>query len=283
MRQKRLKQSKEEVEKLKSKKRISKKRDGYFKCLYKEFTNSLKDAKKVVLIVALYDLLFYVFLYLGSKLIAIMTNRQLEKIQPLLGMMTTMSANLAELEKNLTIMKGFQAFLIIAPIIFLLFVIIDWTIFKGLIWVAILRKRFSLKYFKNFLALNLLWFIPWTILLLLVVILVRQRASAYMVLLLFILLMHLSGVLCITFTKKDKIINAIKEAFCIGIGKIHLFLVPYLALIILFIVVSQVGWIFRPLPHTIQAILSLIVLVLYTAFARVFLSKIVLSITKDYS
>lgn len=266
------------MEKLKIKKQISKK-EGYFKCLYNDIISSLRDTKKIILVVALYDFLFYVFLYLGSKLLTIMTNRQLERIQPMLGeMMTTITTDLAQLENNLAVMKGFQNFLIIAPIIFLLFVIIDWTIFKGIIWVNILKKRFDLKYFKNFLALNLLWFIPWAILLVLVIVLVRQNASAYIVLFLFVLLMHMSGVLCIAFAKENKIINSIKQAFSIGIGKIHLFLVPYTILIILFVVVSQLGWLFKLFSYNIQAILSLILFVLYLAFARVFLSKIVLRV-----
>ncbi len=209
---------------------------NYLKNNLKTYVNSFKN-KNIVIILAL-NILFVTITTILVKLTKTISApwiKVLEKAD--LDLALQSEAKMQELANSL---RGFVLFVILTTIIFILLIIINWSFFQGVIYNILLKKKFNMKYLGKFLLLNIIWFIPWTILLFIII--AGSKAnylliSFYTTILIFI---HFSSILYILFTKNSKL-KEIKNALKIGILKIHHFILPYIIITITFIILSQLN------------------------------------------
>ena len=146
-------------------------------------------------------------------------------------------------EKLTSIAASLRNFVLVALLIALLFVIliiIAWSLFQGMIYSLLGKKKFNLKFFEKFLLLNLIWFIPW--LLLLGILLIGSKTASLLVVSItaLLLFLHFSLILYPLFTKENKL-KTIKTAIRLGITKIHYFIVPYILIAITFMIIAQIN------------------------------------------
>lgn len=243
---------------------------GYLKNNIKTYVNSFKN-KNILLITAI-NILFILITAALIKLTKVISQPQIDKIQKIdLGSIASQTE--AQLQSTITALKGFALFAILTAILFILLLIINWSLCQGIIYNILLKKKFSLKYFNKFLLLNIIWFIPWLIL---TVIILFGGKIEYLItpaLILTLLFLHFSFILYIQFIKNSKL-NQVKQALKIGIKKIHYFIMPYILISITFVILSQLNLL---KPHFI--IITLVCL-LFFSWLQNYTKDIVLNLSK---
>jgi len=184
--------------------------------------------------------------------------------------------------------------IIIGFVVTLLLVFLLWCLFKGLIYNYILKKRFTLSYYLKFIVLNLIWSVFWIILFFIPVSyaykMLEQSVTAgsftaqtyaiplsvpILLALMVIIMIHLTTVLYISFTKNPRIFSSIKKTFFLGIGKFHKFIVPYIFVAVILILLSFINLIFAIFPETAEMILSSIFLLVFIAWFRFYLIRVI--------
>ncbi|MCK4521583.1 MAG: hypothetical protein KAU20_03340 [Nanoarchaeota archaeon] len=255
-------------------------KQNYLKKTWDLLKESFKemDIRKVIFIV-LYDLLFFSIIFFSFFIFGrILKNKALQMQDLPLQKITMLPKE--ELESILGVMQHFLFALIAGLVIVLLIVFISMCLFKGLIWCSTLKKKFNIKFYLKFLVLNLLWFLIWLIPTILLAILMKRELIVFLIIVVIPFLMHFTNLLYISFIKNNRL-NAIKDAFRTGSKKIHLFLVPYAIIIILFIVISQLYWIYKFLPSNVSGLITGLIILVFMAWSRVYLSLVVKGAEKN--
>jgi len=256
-----------------------KKKQTYLKNTYITFLNSFKKLDKQIIYIVLCDFLFLLLLMAGLFLWNAKISKNIAEIPAdLLQNPENLSPEMAE--QTLSTIKGHIISIMAYTILLLVFVFLAWTLFKGIIWNIILKKKFTLKYYKKFTLLNLLWFALWLIPVILIIISLKRKPSAIFLLLALIFLIYFTNILYILFTKKNLIKHALKNTFNLGLNKIHFFLLPYALMLITMLIISLIIWPANFLPERVFTSISTIVLVFYLAWARFYLADVVNELTK---
>jgi len=154
-----------------------------------------------------------------------------------------------------------------------LLLIIAYSVFKGLIWLQIMKKKVSAGFLKRFFLLNLCW---WLILLIPIIIFVlgaKQEYLFYCVILFAILYVHFTSILHYVFTNNLRIGKAVKQAFAITFIDIKQFLLPYSYIILVYFILLQIFWIV-PKTANIMLFASILFIVFFLAWYRLYLAEI---------
>jgi len=239
---------------------------------------SFKDFDKRIIFIVLYDLIFYsvffiCFLIFGKflqKKAVILSTLPMEKLMELPE---------SELNTILTQLQGFILTLVIGFLLIALIIFIAMCVFKLLIWLKTAKKEFKLAYLKKFILLNILWFLLWLIPIIIIFLFIKRELIAPLLLIIFILAVYFTNILYILFTEKRDI-STIKNTFKLGFKKIYLFIIPYIIITILLLVTFQLYWLYKFTPQNIQSIITLIIILIYAAWARIYLYNVVSSIRK---
>ncbi len=237
-----------------------------------KFANSFKLGKEFVFI-ALFDALFYLSIFIFGWIFSILTKIQMGKLG-LVQMDPVALTSIEVLESNIKLAQLFITSLIIYVIIFLLLFIISYTLFKGLIWLTLLGKRPSLKYFKKFFFTNLIWAAIWIIPAILALFGLKPSYFTFVAILELLLYIHLTSILHYSFTEKQNLKKAYSRILPVGFGKIQSFIIPYVYALIVYIIVAQV---FRIIPQQEKVILAvaLLLVLFYLAWFRNYIRVIV--------
>lgn len=209
----------------------------YLKNTLKTYANSFKN-KKIPLVLAI-NILFVLIASALIKLTKIISQSQIDKINSI-DLSDIISQTEAQLQATISTLRGFALFAMLTAVLFLLLLIISWTLCQGIIYTALLKKKFSLRHFEKFLILNLIWIIPWLILIFMILFVGKTENFIAPILILALLFLHFSLILYTLFAKNNKL-GQIKQALKLGITKIHHFIMPYLIIIITFIILSQLN------------------------------------------
>lgn len=187
-----------------------------------------------------------------------------------------------EIISSLNIMSSFSAEFdklkitaIILAILFLLIFYLIWSLFKGLIYTRMMNKRFTMKYFIKKYLLNMMWITSWLIILVGTLLIIKLEVMPYMFWILVMLMFHLTIILYIRFTEKNKIFTSIKLAFKTGIKKIHYFILPYLLIFVAFFIVSGISYLGTYLHSIISLTITIILLLLFLAWSRYYIIETV--------
>ena len=145
--------------------------------------------------------------------------------------------------------KSFFYQSIAATLGLLLLIFIAYIILQGFAWLQVVGGKHSIRYFGRFVLVNLAWFIPWLVVMWFFIVGLQGSFAATGLIVLAILFTHLTFIMQHAFAsdKSYPIKKSMGKAFSIGIGKIHLFIIPYLLATIVFFIWSQI-W--RLIPQT---------------------------------
>ena len=210
-------------------------KNKFIKQNYILFINSFKKINLKFFLILAFDILFYfIFMQIGNFFLKIIEKKaaNVDLTQNLLGLNQQAASGL------LTSLRGFSFFLILSAILFLVLVVINWSVFKGLIWTTTTNKKFNFKFFKKFLLLNLIWLPSWFLLIFLFAIITTPTTAPIFMIITTIIAFYFTNILYPLFLKDNKL-SKIKEAFKLGIEKIHHFIVPYAVIGVLFYIISK--------------------------------------------
>ena len=202
----------------------------YLKNNIKMYVNSFKNIN--LLLVLLLNVLFVFLTIVVARLIGFFSEGWMEKLNNL-DLESVVLQSEAQLRSVVSTLRGFYLFVVFAVLLFILFFIVNWSFFQGLIWNILLKKKFNFRYFLKFLLLNTIWFLLWVVVL--SVILFGGRMEFFIILfsILILLFLHFSFILCVLFTKENRF-SQIKKAIKLGILRIHYFILPYVVILITF-------------------------------------------------
>ena len=256
---------------------------------FKQLINSFKTLNFKFLFVIIFDLLFFIALYLSSFVFGKIMTKQAMKLQGL-----PLQTIGLELEQSQNILKAVNSFiysLIIVLFFMLLFMLFNWSFFRLLIWNLVIKGKAEIKRFWRFLLANLVWTLMWIVPFLFAfypIILIAKMASVEKPPLFPFIglgivvcaLLHFTYLYFIGFIVKKRIKDAIRFAFVTGAAKIKHLLLPYLFIFVSFIILSFIIYPLKFLPNKISFLISLIIFVAYFAWLRFYISSAVLSIDK---
>ena len=237
-------------------------------------TSFKKISLKIFLILA-FDILFYfIFMQMGNFFLRIIEKKaaNVDLAQNLLGLSQQAASGL------LTSTRGFFFFIIFSAVLFLLLMVIHWSVFKGLIWMATTNKKFEFRFFRRFLLLNLIWLPSWLLLVFLFVVIISQETFPIFMIAALAAAFYFTNILYPLFLKESKL-SRIKEAFGLGIKKIHYFIVPYAAIIILFFIILN-AYNFIAVRLNLNPNVFFGILLIFIAWMRHYFVEIVGSLSK---
>ncbi len=227
----------------------------------KLYAESVKNLNKKFLITILLDFALFALLYYI--------------VMSFFNLLLSLSQNIPQFNTNLidvpieqiyqqtSIASQFVYKAIFLYIFYILLIVLIYTIFKGIIWSIILKKKLKLTYFYKFYTLNLIWL--GTIIILFILI---QPTSPTIVLPLLLIITYLTLIINITFTLKEKVFRTLAESFKTSITKLPKYLPTLILIIITFILLSIVSLIFKNASQLIQVIISIIFLLVFMAWSR---------------
>lgn len=224
----------------------------YLKNNIKMYVESFKNLN--ILLVLLLNASFFLLTIGAGKLIGFFSEGWMEKLNNL-DLESVALQSEVQLRGIVSTLRGFYLFVVFAIILFILFLILNWSFFQGMIWNILLKKKLNFRYFWKFSLLNVIWFLCWVIIA--AAILFGGRTEYFIIsfFVLMFLFLHFSFILCVLFTKENKF-GQIKKALKLGVLRIHYFILPYIVILITFLIISQlnllkVGYIFMGLIYLV--------------------------------
>src|SRR3989338_8135746 len=172
--------------------------------------------------------------------------------------------------------KAFYFLLIFSFLLLLTAIIFLASVLKGIIWARTTKTKISFALISKFLGLNLIWMGFWFA----AVFLVSWLAEPAMVLILMAILailgLYFTNALYTIFMKEQKI-SSIIRAVKLGVTKVHLFLLPYAVILLLFfVIVSIIRFVNTGYPQ----ILAGLAIIAYFAAVRYYTSTLALEAEK---
>lgn len=249
------------------------------------FIKSFKGLDKRIIHVIMFDALFYLALF-GLLIFTFNSlSWNFEAVKEAIPTLTNVIGEMEEIEavatpQELTELSNLFFMVISKTILILLIVfILSFMVgifFKGLIWTKILHKKFDIHYYRRFALLNLFWIAPWSILIVLLLYAIKSAVVLWYIIGIMIIFIHFTNIIYVIFEKEKKFSRILKETFIFGIEKIPYFILPYIVVTSIFVILLFILSLFTFLPLNMHIIFSVLVLLAYFAWVRIYLSRIVL-------
>ena len=263
----------------------------YIKSKYEELVKQIRGINAKYLHVISFDLIFIVLSFVGF----VIWNKILSS-QPQLSSLD----NIQALTSSSAVEGiGKLTFIIVSSsILLVLFILILSSVTRGYMWSTIFGKKTSKEFLKRFTLLNMVYLIPYTILVMLSIGILYMLTTGFISLVsritantainsviafifsvlfigpFFLYFLNLSGMINIYFLKTDKIFSSIGKAFSFIINKGHELYVPYVLVTILFFIVSAILMVFRVWPALYNYV-AVIFMLAYMTFIRFYLKELV--------
>ncbi|MBI2652492.1 hypothetical protein HYX00_03410 [Candidatus Woesearchaeota archaeon] len=170
--------------------------------------------------------------------------------------------------------KAFLFLLIFSAVIMLLAIIFLASILKGIIWAKTTNTKISFALISKFLVLNLIWISFWFLLVFLISWLVEPASALIFMITTIILGIYFTNTLYTIFMKEQKL-KSIISAVKLNITKIHLFLLPYFVIALLFFILMRFS---NFLKFRYSPILLGLIIIVYAAVVRYYASELVLKV-----
>lgn len=169
------------------------------------------------------------------------------------------------------------AFILIGAVIAVIFLV---SLFKGLIWANVLKKKFDELFYKKFLFLNLLWAALWLIFSVVVALLVKRVLIVHYLIAVSVLFLYFTIILCSLFDKNKKSWGMVKQAFGLGIKKFHLFIIPYLLAYIILVILYAITSPISLLSGNAFLAVYMILFIIFLGWFRIYFSLVVKKVEK---
>ncbi|MDD5192715.1 MAG: hypothetical protein PHH54_02950 [Candidatus Nanoarchaeia archaeon] len=246
-----------------------------FQFLWLKNPKGFLKINKKVLLTFLYDLVGYIIIILGFYFLAIFIRKKIASLTNTVDYSSFFSNNIELINQNFASLKLILFLLLLFIFLFSIFALIIHTLFKGLIWLKLRDKKFSWKFFRKYLLLNLIYLVPLAIILLFVFL---QLKSNLLLVIILLIGLHFHVLLSYSLTDENKIRSSFKFAFKQGF-KIKYFIIPYLIILTgLFILAYILG----SLPfYSLKTLVNFFVFVFYFAISRNYINSILYNIIKE--
>lgn len=217
------------------------------------------------------DLLFVLFVYFGFFFVMLLFKSPLAGLNSL-GLDNMAEKSLAEFQLISSALRTFFFVMIGGIILLFLLVVAGYSLFEGMAWCRILKKRFSFKYFRKFVLLNLAWFAFFAVLFFIFMAGLKQNALIIMPIFVFVFL-YFTLILSVLFTQKNRF-SQIKEALKKGVVKIQYFLLPLILIFITSFLASKINLIYKSL-QVFAIIFNLVLFLLIFSWVKVYISDVI--------
>ncbi len=246
-------------------------KQNYFQKTIKQYLDSFTKIK-LLGNVFVFDLLFVIFVFLGVYAAYFIVKKPMVRIGAAdLGNVAERS--IAEIQMISSAYRDFFISAGIGLIVFFLFLIIGYSLFEGMAWCKILKKRFNLKYFGKFTLLNLIWFLSFIVLFFIFLIGLKQNVIPIILAILAFTFVYFTFILSVLFTQKNRF-NQIKEALKKGFLRIPYFLLPLMLIFITSFLVSKINLIYKNL-QVFAVIFNLVLFLLVFSWVKIYISDVI--------
>jgi len=229
---------------------------------------------KTVIITALYDALYWLFVYGAAYFLIwrIQVKAAMAQTSTVFDTAQMMNAEVAT--QNLAIMQTFLFTFVGGGVLVFVLCILAYTLSRGMIWSTITTKKPNKKFFFKMFGLTLGWGAIWTVLFVIIAIGLKGSADTKQALLgLLMVAVYFTPIVYTLFTDKNLIGYSISNGLAIGIAKVHKFIIPYTYAFVAYIILYQV---FRLLQYTaFMKPASMLFVVLYFSWLRIYIYNIV--------
>ena len=156
-----------------------------------------------------------------------------------------------------------------------------WILFKGIVWFLSTEKSFSWKYYLNFAAISALLFVGWyAILKILVLILNPVFMTFFFMLIGFPFILYSSAYI---FTLIGNLgFVAIKEGIELSVKKVHMFAIPYLISLFLYLILYILMSPLVAISMTANALAVIFVTFVYVNFVRIYMVRLMKHHSKHF-
>jgi len=248
---------------------------GYFRDFLGVLKDSVMSLRTNIFVMALHDLLFYtcsfyliVFWNYLARLLSANVQLNPGSFDP---------TNPTMVNGAVSSMQNFMIFLGVSLLILAVIIVFVYTFFKGMIWLNMLKRKPEYRFFKRFALLNCIWFFSVFLIILVLAIVLRVEFAAYVLVIAAALALHFGINITAQYAKTCEI----KESFYQGLKKglrLHLFILPYIIVLSGYALVLQIGRIFTPLGQAVNFTVFATLTLLYFAWTRIYIFKLVQSI-----
>ena len=237
------------------------------------FVSSIKKINISIILILVLDAIFY---FLSGYLIIFWLQRIQEKMAAFSLPADVLSLGYERAQQLVSEAKAFYYLLIFSFIVLLIAIIFLASLLKGIIWAKTTNTKITLALISKFLGLNLIWMGFWFLLVVLNSLFALPTSAPILMAITIILGIYFTNTLYTIFMKKQ-IIKSIVNAIKLNIQKIHLFLLPYALISLIFFIIVRISNILKFRYSTIA--FGLLVLT-YAAVVRYYLSALILEIEK---
>ena len=235
------------------------------------FISSIKKIDLNIILILFLDALFYL---LSSYTVIFWLGRIQEKMAAFNLPADVISLGQQKANQLVSEVRAFYFLIIFSFVLLLLAIIFLESILKGIIWAKTTKTKINFELISKFLVLNLIWMSFWFLLIFLISWLVNQYAAPKFMIVTIALGLYFTNTLYALFMENKKL-KSVLHAIRLNITKIHLFLLPYAVIFLIFYVLIKITNLFKFKYSTV--LLGLIIL-LYAAFFRYYVSALVLKI-----
>lgn len=243
------------------------KKKGYHINLYQTFMKSVKEINwKNLFHVTFFDFLFYIFAIAGVFIFAQFLNAQ-SKLVPKLDMASDF-VDLAYIDSITSAAQQFYIVFLVSIILYVLFVVLCWAMFRGMIWSYLMGKEFHLSSLWDYFKLTASWVLGSFVLIIAVALMLKEGAQAPFMILSLLLFFYVNPFIFMIFTKERKVWKSIGDGFGFAFKKIGHYVIPYIVIWLVYLIglVFIVFKIVSFIPHdkTVEIITLMLTLVFMT-------------------
>ena len=240
------------------------------------FISSIKKINFLILLIIVLDAFFYfsissIFFYGRIRLLEKEASISLPNLS---ATSSITDEQLKQLNDAADATKSFKNLLIFSILMFLIIVVFLASIIKGIIWAITTKAKITFSLISKFLALNLIWMSICFGIIFMISNFIQIELAPIFMLAALTLLIYLTNTLYTLFMKHQKL-KSIFSALKLNVLKIHLFLLPYLVVALLFLILFWIGSFFK---FNYAVIAHSLILITYIAFVRYYVSTLVFEI-----
>ena len=229
------------------------------------------DFKNISLI-TLFDLVFWFVLILSAFLVyekaTLIFEATLAKANPNVAQ----TLDPAQMDSTSSLIVKFFLYSGLISIGFIVINLLSYTLSRSLLWTSLLKKKFNAKVYLKFLSFNVLWWSLWTVILIFLAIKRAPEVIAVFTLVFICLYTHTSTVAHYHLAKTNKIKETFAKSFSIAYGKLHLFILPYSFILLIYFILSK-AILYIPLG-SFASTANLILLLLIMNMGRAYLKNV---------
>jgi len=234
----------------------------------------LDSLRKIDLNIIWMVILDAVFYFLSGYLFIFWLQRIQEKMAAFNLPQDVISLGYEKTQQLVSEAKSFYYLLIFSFILLLITIIFLASIIKGIIWAKTTKTKITFAFISKFLVLNLMWMPFWFALIILISIFVEPALAPSFMLASIILALYFTNTLYTIFIE-TKSLKSIFGALKLNFARIHLFLLPYTIIFLLFYIIVMAG---NLLNFNYSQFIVGIAVLFYAAAVRYYASTLVLEI-----